>query len=340
MDAKEIFNELISNRLRPIVLCYEPYQDEYKTYPYYHIADESFEKDFSTLLFDSIVFYAYEKNEIEHEYKKGRLKDLHKAARTAYENRVQKTEKKFDGLMGELALDAFLKCFFSNIELLYSRVKYCERIPRKEAGIKRKGHEIKGYDGMVFSCENGQKCIWVGQVKTGDWKYCFDGIKEDINKRIKEYKKESKEKGFDPILSEEEIKALQAKCKEQSAIWLAEQAEDARKAKESKRAELEQSKQEKLQQLSELSNTKAVLVSIVNTIVFLGALVGIGVPIGEFDGALLFLYIMFVGVGGGFVGLFIIWGVIYDRMKEKIEKKRWSLEGQIKSISNELSKLK
>ena len=32
--------------------------------------------------------------------------------------------------------------------------------------------------------------------------------------------------------AEEEIKALQAKCKEQSAIWLAEQAEDARKAKE------------------------------------------------------------------------------------------------------------
>ena len=187
MDAKEIFNELISNRLRPILLCYEPYQDEYKTYPYYHIADESFEKDFSTLLFDSIVFYAYEKNEIEHEYKKGRLKDLHKAARTAYENRVQKTEKKFDGLMGELALDAFLKCFFSNIELLYSRVKYCERIPRKEAEIKRKGHEIKGYDGMVFSCENGQKCIWVGQVKTGDWKYCFEGIKEDINKSIIDY---------------------------------------------------------------------------------------------------------------------------------------------------------
>ena len=30
----------------------------------------------------------------------------------------------------------------------------------------------------------------------------------------------------------EEIAALQAKCKEQSAIWLAEQAEDARKAKE------------------------------------------------------------------------------------------------------------
>ena len=187
MEANEIFNELISKRLRPIVLCYEPYQDKFKTYPYYHIVDDSFEKNFSTLLFDSIVFYSYEKNEIEHEYKKGRLKDLHKAARTAYENRVQKTEKKFDGLMGELALDAFLKCFFSNIELLYSRVKYSERRPSKEAEVQRKGHEIKGYDGMVFSFENGRKCVWVGQVKTGDWKYCFDGIKEDINKSVIDY---------------------------------------------------------------------------------------------------------------------------------------------------------
>ena len=116
-------------------------------------------------------------------------------------------------------------------------------------------------------------------------------------------------------------------------------AEDARKAKESKRAELEQSKQEKLQQLSELSNTKAVLVSIVNTIVFLGALVGIGVLIGEFDGALLFLYIMVVGVGGGFVGFLII-DAIYDHMKDKVEGKRRLLEAQVKKIGYELDKLK
>ena len=32
--------------------------------------------------------------------------------------------------------------------------------------------------------------------------------------------------------AEDEIKALQAKCKEQTEVWLAEQAEDARKAKE------------------------------------------------------------------------------------------------------------
>lgn len=40
---------------------------------------------------------------------------------------------------------------------------------------------------MVFSIENGQKYFWVGQVKTGDWNYCLDGIKNDINKSIIKY---------------------------------------------------------------------------------------------------------------------------------------------------------
>ena len=110
-------------------------------------------------------------------------------------------------------------------------------------------------------------------------------------------------------------------------------AQKARETKMAKKKELEK-------QLSELSNSKAVMVCIINTIVFLGALVGIGVLIGEFDGALLFLYIMVVGVGGGFVGLFIIWGVIYDRMKDKVEGKRRSLEEQLKKFGYKLDKLK
>ena len=62
-----------------------------------------------------------------------------------------------------------------------------EKRPHKEEIVERKGHEIKGYDGMVFSIENGQKKLWIGQVKTGDWKYCLDGIKDDINKSIIKY---------------------------------------------------------------------------------------------------------------------------------------------------------
>ena len=112
------------------------------------------------------------------------MADLRKAARVAYENRVPKTEKETDGLLGELTLDSFIKLFFPNIEMLYSRAKYMERIPHKEELVERKGHEIKGYDSIVFSIENGQKYIWVGQVKTGDWNYCLSAIKDDINKSI------------------------------------------------------------------------------------------------------------------------------------------------------------
>lgn len=187
MDAIEIFKQLIGEKIKPMIIKYEPYKDVFTTYPYSHILDADFEERFTDTIFDSIIFYAYEKDEIEKEYQKGHLGDLRKASRVAYENRVPKTEKERDGLLGELTLDCFIKLFFPDIEMLYSRVKYLEKRPHKEEIVERKGHEIKGYDGMVFSIENGQKYLWIGQVKTGDWKYCLDGIKDDINKSIIKY---------------------------------------------------------------------------------------------------------------------------------------------------------
>lgn len=187
MDAIEIFKRLIGEKIKPMIIKYEPYKNVFTTYPYSHILDADFEERFTDTVFDSILFYAYEKDEIEKEYQKGHLDDLRKASRVAYENRVPKTEKETDGLLGELTLDCFIKLFFPDIEMLYSRAKYLERRPHKEETVERKGHEIKGYDNMVFSIENGQKYFWVGQVKTGDWKYCLDGIKNDINKNIIKY---------------------------------------------------------------------------------------------------------------------------------------------------------
>lgn len=187
MDAIEIFKQLIGEKIKPMIIKYEPYKNVFTTHPYSHILDADFEERFTDTVFDSILFYAYEKDEIEKEYQKGHLDDLRKASRVAYENRVPKTEKETDGLLGELTLDCFIKLFFPDIEMLYSRAKYLERRPHKEETVERKGHEIKGYDNMVFSIENGQKYFWVGQVKTGDWKYCLDGIKNDINKSIIKY---------------------------------------------------------------------------------------------------------------------------------------------------------
>lgn len=184
MEAIQIFQELIGTRITPIVFQYQPYTDAFATYPYHHSTDPSFETEFVDLMFDSIVFYAYEKEEIEKEYNRGHFATLRTAARNAYERRVPKTERETDGLLGELALDSFIKCFFTHIQMLYSRVKYLERYPRKEINSERTGHEIKGHDSMLFSVEDGQKYMWVGQVKTGTWDYCLKGIKDDIRKSI------------------------------------------------------------------------------------------------------------------------------------------------------------
>lgn len=187
MNANEIFQNMIGIKMEGLVIKYTPYSETLEVHPYRQSSTTNFEKQFAELLFDSIVFYAFEKEEIEKDYVKGRFTDLTKAARAAYEMRVPKTEKEYDGLLGELALDSFIKCFFPDMEMLYSRVKYLERYPRKDVDDKRSGHEVKGYDGLLFSCENDQKYMWVGQVKTGGWEYCLNGIKEDINKSILEH---------------------------------------------------------------------------------------------------------------------------------------------------------
>lgn len=187
MDAIEIFKKIIGEKLRPLVIKYDPYKDVFITYPYRHVFDDDFEQNFSDIMFDSIVFYAYDKDEIENDYRQSRLNNLRKASRRAYEDRVPKTEKLADGLLGELTLDSFIKLFFPNIEMLYSRVKYLPRYPHKEEVIKESGQEVKGFDGMLFSIEENQKYFWLGQVKTGGWQYCLDDIKKDINKSLIKY---------------------------------------------------------------------------------------------------------------------------------------------------------
>ena len=163
MNAMEIFKTVIGERLKPLIIKYTPYMDSFETHPFRHSFDADFEKNFSDLLYDNIVFYAYEKDEIEKEYEKRRLTNLKVASKVAYE-RIPKTERKADGLMGELTLDCFIKWFFPDIEFLFSRAKYTERIPHKEKEAKNNRQEIKGYDSLVFSLENGMKVFWVGQV--------------------------------------------------------------------------------------------------------------------------------------------------------------------------------
>lgn len=167
MNAIEIFKQLIGEKIKPIIIKYESYKDVFTTHPYRHVLGADFEKRFTDVIFDSTIFYAYEKDEIEKEYQKGHLNDLRKASRVAYGNRVPKTEKETDGLLGELTLDCFIKLFFPDIEMLYSRVKYLEKRPHEEKIVERKGHEIKGYDGMFFLLKTVKNIFGLDKLKPG-----------------------------------------------------------------------------------------------------------------------------------------------------------------------------
>lgn len=52
MDAIEIFKQIIGERLKPLIIKYDPYKDEFLTHPFRHILDDDFEKKFSDVMFD------------------------------------------------------------------------------------------------------------------------------------------------------------------------------------------------------------------------------------------------------------------------------------------------
>lgn len=64
MESIDIFKEVIRSRICPLVVKYKPYMDRFETYPFRHAFDRNFENMFANVLFDSIVFYAYEKDEL------------------------------------------------------------------------------------------------------------------------------------------------------------------------------------------------------------------------------------------------------------------------------------
>ena len=56
MEAIEIFKEVIGKRLLPLVVSFNPYTKKYQIHPFRHAITPTFEKDFSDILFDSIIF--------------------------------------------------------------------------------------------------------------------------------------------------------------------------------------------------------------------------------------------------------------------------------------------
>ena len=73
MTAKEIYQLFVGNRLKPLVIEFDPYSEKYKYYPYHHINDDSFEETFANLMFDNIVFYAFEKKDVQKKDRAGSI---------------------------------------------------------------------------------------------------------------------------------------------------------------------------------------------------------------------------------------------------------------------------
>jgi predicted RNA-binding Zn-ribbon protein involved in translation (DUF1610 family) len=131
MDIRKFFKEHMIDNLNLLVFEYDINSSVCESKGFGHIKDDDFEERFIDLLINHIVFYSFEEDELINEYNRNRLDDLRKAAVAAYNKRIPKTERKNDGLLGELVLDMVLKSYYP-IEMLYARIKYIDQVPTKD----------------------------------------------------------------------------------------------------------------------------------------------------------------------------------------------------------------
>lgn len=176
---KQLFDELIINKMQSIIIRYIPDKHNYTYQGYSHQACNTSLDDITNLVIDDMVFYAFSEKEIVmYNDEFGLLKDLRQAAKYAYIERLPHRENSnSDGLLGEVLLDLFIQTYSTNAEKLVIRAKHTE--------IKSK-KEITGYDALYFTKDNKDGIsFWLGQAKAGDQSYCKRGIRNDLIEKYK-----------------------------------------------------------------------------------------------------------------------------------------------------------
>lgn len=175
---KELFNDLILNKMENIFIRYTPKKYKYTYESYSHQCYEASLDEVSKLIIDDIVFYAFSENEIvSHAKQINLLDDLREAAKYAYVQRLPKREKaNTDGLLGEVLLDLFIQAYSPNAEKLVVRAKHTE--------IRTK-QEITGYDALYFTKDDEEVSFWLGQAKAGGKEYCKSSIVDDLNDKYR-----------------------------------------------------------------------------------------------------------------------------------------------------------
>lgn len=175
---KELYDDLIGKKFRANIISYNPQSGKYKYCGYSHKVEDNALNHLSEMIIDDMIFYAFTENEILKLNNSIQiLDDLRAAAKYAYVERLPKrSNSNSDGIMGEVLLDIFIQLSSVNTKKLVARAKHTEINSKKE---------ITGYDALYFTIEGSEICLWLGQAKAGQKKYCKTGIVKDLQEKYK-----------------------------------------------------------------------------------------------------------------------------------------------------------
>jgi len=176
LKYKELYENLITQRAKTIIVEFEPQKGNYHFLPYHHTNKSDATEKLFDLLIDNFVFLSFDENEIlSHHKRNGILNDLKAAARYSVQSgRIPKRlNPKNDGLLGEVLLDLFIEAYQPQCFKLLARAKYKQISDNTE---------IKGYDSLYFVENKSGLELWLGQAKAGALKtYCQPQIIKDLN---------------------------------------------------------------------------------------------------------------------------------------------------------------
>lgn len=177
-EYRKIYEKEIEDLFKKEILAYDEFQDTHIFQPLSHNCNtlcsggcnHQCYKSLGQLMRKNIVFYCYGEDEIVKKAKTGALKDLAKATRFAYKNRLPKRKPIQDGLPSEVLFDLMIQTMFPDAYKLAVRTIFRQN----------DNNEIKGYDLTYFTMDKGKITLWLGQAKLGSESYCKTGINDDL----------------------------------------------------------------------------------------------------------------------------------------------------------------
>lgn len=179
MTFLDTYEQIMKNGYKKIVYSYDKSVGKYEYIPFSHANTDTWKEDFVELLINNLLNYCYERNELEVIYNPN-IPELKKYINKAIRDRLNKktSQAQQDGLCGELLIDLILRMENENNSMLLCRPIY------QQLGAKA---ELKNYDVLMFreDAKNNITLI-LGQVKSGQFDYCTQNMKDDLDTKYNE----------------------------------------------------------------------------------------------------------------------------------------------------------